>query len=597
MKTKDEVFQKFKYYKALVEKQTGHEILVLRSDRGGEYMSDEFRQFLKENGIEHQLTVRDTPEQNGVAERANLTLMEKVRAMLKEAGLPLKFWGEGLHTAVFLKNMSPTVAVPNMVPFEAWTSRKPNVSNLKIFGCTAYVHVPKVISKKLGDRAKALVFVGYDESSKGYKLIDLKYPQKIITERNVTFDENSFPALLSNIPIAPAPTISSSQVESVIRISKNSESQSEGSNSETYTSTEISRFSDDIVTDSSSNVESDISVGREDLSEDENRRYPTRDRKPKQFPNHVAYLVETGNMDEPLDREEALSSKNKTKWVSAMDEEIRALNENDVWELVERPAKKNVVSCKWVYKIKKGLQGEADRYRARLVARGFSQQYGLDYFETFSPVVRTESLRLLISLAVKKNLSISHLDVCTAFLNGVLEEDVYMEQPAGYVSKDSLNKVFKLKKALYGLKQASRAWNSRLNDVLISLNYVRSLCDPCLYIKRENNCATYIGVHVDDIFIFSNDSLEESNVKSKLLSNFECRDLGALKHFLGVTVETTDDKVVLNQTMYLDKVISKFNGNDSVTYKTPMENGLYLTKNGAGAGANGREVGEKASQI
>ena len=202
LKKKDQVFAKFTQYKILVEKHLGKNIKILRTDNGGEYCSKQFDDFLKQEGIIRQLTVPDTPEQEGVGERANRTLLEKVRALVKEAGLDIKLWPLAMDTAVYLKNLSPTKAVKGMVPFEAWTGTKPSIKHLKTFGCSAYLHIPRKSSKKLGDRSRELVFVGYDEEKKGYKLLNLDNPRQIIVERSIKFNENKFPARAINDPVS-----------------------------------------------------------------------------------------------------------------------------------------------------------------------------------------------------------------------------------------------------------------------------------------------------------------------------------------------------------------------------------------------------------
>ena len=194
LKRKNEVFQKFRTFQALVERHTGNKIKILRSDNGTEYCNKEFENYLKSEGIIRQLSVVDTPEQNGVAERINRTLLEIARALLKEAGLDERYWGVALEMAVYIKNLSPTKAVRGMVPYEAWTGIKPNVESLRIFGCLVYVHVSRKKSKKLGSRSKPCIFVGFDEEKKGFKLMDLNQPHKYFVERSVVFDESRFPA-------------------------------------------------------------------------------------------------------------------------------------------------------------------------------------------------------------------------------------------------------------------------------------------------------------------------------------------------------------------------------------------------------------------
>jgi len=193
LKQKSEVFDKFREYKSKVERHTGKHIKYLRSDNGGEYVSDRFKQYFKNEGIVNQFSVAGNPEQNGVAERANRTILEKARAMLKNSGLENKYWPLAVNTAVYLKNLSPTKALENMVPYEAWTGERPNIKNLKVFGCLCFGHIDAGKTKKLKDRTKACIFVSYDSDRKTYRLMDLE-SKAISSQRyeDVTFNETIF---------------------------------------------------------------------------------------------------------------------------------------------------------------------------------------------------------------------------------------------------------------------------------------------------------------------------------------------------------------------------------------------------------------------
>ncbi|KAK3737381.1 hypothetical protein QZH41_011519 [Actinostola sp. cb2023] len=199
LKKKDEAFKKFQDWKALVEKSSGYTLKILRSDNGGEYVSTDFDIFLKSEGVVHQTTVPKTPQQNGVAERLNRTLVESVRSMLVQAKLPQKFWVEALNTAVYLHNRSPTRSLEGLTPYEAWTGSKPDVSNLKCFGCTAYAHIPKDERKKLDPKARKCVFLGYGTDTKAYRLFDVER-QRVIYSRDVKFDEGAFGILQKDKP-------------------------------------------------------------------------------------------------------------------------------------------------------------------------------------------------------------------------------------------------------------------------------------------------------------------------------------------------------------------------------------------------------------
>ena len=189
LKYKSETFEKFKEFRAFVEKQSGLPIKVLRSDRGGEYKSNEFLDYCRDHGIKKQFTTSYTPQQNGVAERKNRTIMEMARSMLKGKNLPNEYWVEAVSCAVYILNRSPTKIVRDMIPQQAWSDMIHSVSHLKVFGCIAYAHVPKETRIKLGDKSEKCIFVGYDEQSKAYRLFN-PITKRLIINRNVVFKKN-----------------------------------------------------------------------------------------------------------------------------------------------------------------------------------------------------------------------------------------------------------------------------------------------------------------------------------------------------------------------------------------------------------------------
>jgi vacuolar-type H+-ATPase catalytic subunit A/Vma1 len=185
-----------------------------------------------------------------------------------------------------------------------------------------------------------------------------------------------------------------------------------------------------------------------------------------------------------------MASPDNNMWKKAMDEEIKSLNENNTWILVDVPESErksvHVIGCKWIYKKKLTSTGEVERYKARLVAKGYSQQHGVDYHDTFAPVMKYKSMRIMLFIANRLGYELEQLDVVTAFLNGKLKEVVYMYQPQGYGKGDTRNKICKLVKSLYGTKQAPREWNNELNDFLTKIiKMKRCISDPCLYTVKN----------------------------------------------------------------------------------------------------------------
>lgn len=386
-------------------------------------------------------------------------------------------------TGIYLKNLSPTVAVPGATPEEIWTGYKTDVSHLRVFGSKAYAHIPNKLRKKFDAKSKQYLMVGYCEHTKGYRLADPERPWKVIKARSVKFletTEKKMPEPEVEVIIHESsqeeehqdvPEIEDDNEEANSNIDSGEASIAE-SMSEDYESDDDS--SDTLV--SANEDEDDISDVEDQpvVINEANDARPIRERrKPNWMEDYemsaVSFINNVGS-NEPLTYAEAISCANHKNWKIVMQTEYNSLIENNVWELVNRPENVNIVKCKWVYKVKKNASGDFERYKARLVARGFSQRYGIDFEETFAPVVKHSTIRLLFAIANERNMDIDHLDVKTAFLNGELDEKIYMEQPSGFETEKT-KQVCLLKKCIYGLKQASRAWNKRIHLVLKKIRY------------------------------------------------------------------------------------------------------------------------------
>ncbi|KAL0544873.1 hypothetical protein IC582_020003 [Cucumis melo] len=445
------------------------------------------------------------------------------RSMLKCKKMPKEFWAQVVGCVVYLSNCSPTRSLWNKTPQQAWTGRKPSIGHLRVFGCMAYAHIPDQKRSKL-DKSEKYVFVGYDASSKGYTLYN-PVTKKTIVSRDVVFDEEAswnwndepedykflfFPDERdepSDIASPPTSPISPQQ----------STSSSFASSSEGPRGMRILR---------------DIYNETEELS---------------QSFNNLTLFCLFGD-SEPLNFEEALKND---KWKIAMDEEIKSIKKNDTWELSTLPNGKKAVGVKWVFKIKRNEKGEVERYKARLVAKGYSQRKGIDYDEVFAPVARLETIRLLIALAAQNNWKIFQMDVKSAFLNGYLEEEVYLEQPPGYSVKGQEDKVLKLKKTLYGLKQAPRMWNSRINKYFLDNGYLRCPYEHSLYIKvNGHGDILVVCLYVDDLIFTGNCASMFEDLKNAMTQEFEMTDIGLMSYYLGIEVKQSEEGIFISQERY-----------------------------------------------
>eukprot|EP00253_Pinus_taeda_P018634 PITA_18634 len=281
------------------------------------------------------------------------------------------------------------------------------------------------------------------------------------------------------------------------------------------------------------------------------------------------------HFDDLIHFEDAIKDK---KWIEAMDEEMNAIERNKTWDLVELPKGKKVIGVKWVYKTKCNAEGKIERHKARLVVKWYKQQYGRDYEETFAPVARMETVRAVLSIAAQKKWKVYQMDVKSTFLNGVLNEEVYIEQPLGYERKGQEHKVCRLKKVLYGLKQAPRAWYSRIYFYLLENEFDKCEGEPTVYIKEKDGKILIVVLYVDDVIFTGNDDYLIKNFKSVMKDEFEMTDMGLLRYFLGIEVDQNENGIFISQARYVNEVLGRFNMQQCKAAITPTVMGLKLSK-------------------
>jgi hypothetical protein len=299
--------------------------------------------------------------------------------------------------------------------------------------------------------------------------------------------------------------------------------------------------------------------------------------KPRGYKDGTVRWALSCSTAEPANLDEALQDSN---WRAAMNEEFDALKQNKTWRLVPFREGKNIIDCRWIYKIKRKADGSIDRYKARLVAKGFKHRYGIDYEDTFSPVVKIATVRLVLAVSVSRGWSLRQLDVKNAFLHGVLEEEVYMRQPPGYEDKGKPSHICKLDKALYGLKQAPRAWYSRLSAKLINIGFVASKSDMSLFIYRKFSTTIYMLIYVDDIIVASSSQAATDALLKDLSQEFALKDLGDLSYFLGIEVQKVDNGLVLNQSKYAHDILKRVGMEHCTSMPTPLSSSEKIVAQG-----------------
>lgn len=284
------------------------------------------------------------------------------------------------------------------------------------------------------------------------------------------------------------------------------------------------------------------------------------------FLNHAGFAF---FVDEPSTYKQAIESTEKEEWAKAMREEYDSLMKNKTWTLVDRPLNESVVTNRWIFKKKMNIDGSVERFKARLVARGFTQEYGVNYYETFSPVVRFTSIRIMLAIAGDRKMKMKQFDVRTAFLNRDLNETVYMEQPKGF--EDGTNRVCKLNKSLYGLKQASRCWNRKFKHFIEVFGFVACTSDPCVFISKKNNKLIILAIHVDDELVIADSEDIIQMVMEHLGKQFEIKEMN-VDCFLGLQIEQgSDGSIFVHQKTYTQRVLSKFQMNDCNSVSIPSD--------------------------
>ncbi|GBL75923.1 Retrovirus-related Pol polyprotein from transposon TNT 1-94, partial [Araneus ventricosus] len=500
----------------------------IRCDNAKEYVSGELQKVASNAGVEIDPCPPYTPQLNGVAERMNRTLFNKARAMLYDSKLPKSCWGYAIQTAAFLHNIIPCTSINDCTPYELKYSTKPDLSIIRIFGCNAYVKVADTQRRKLDPKSKKMIFIGY--SSMGYRVMD-PVTRRVAVSRNVRFVEKK---------------IISDKLSATPNIENQEDTSDLGEENETET-----------------NIKLEETERAIDDKYPEFRRSQRERKPPVRYPFNE--VLSATKEELTFDEIKFLPDEEQSNWKNAMDEEMLSMEKNKVWDLVELPEKeKQPITCKWIFKRKRD-----GKYKARLVARGFIQKEGVDYTETFSPVISMPSLRLVLVLILQENLHSYVMDVKTAFLNGDLDEVVYMSQPQGY--DDGARKVCKLNKNLYGLKQAPRQWFHKFQQFMNKVKFKQSTFDPFFFIRKEKGRKVIICLYVDDLLIAGSDPDEVKTVINLLQNEFEMSKYAPATEFLGIRLVFTPTELKLDQEEYIDKMLKRFNMSDCKPCSTPLE--------------------------
>ncbi|CAM8998803.1 unnamed protein product [Rhodiola kirilowii] len=635
MTEKREVQVIIRNFMAMVQRQFEKHVKVVRSDNGTEFMC--MKSFFNHEGILHQTSCVGTPQQNGRVERKHRHILNVARALMFQAQFPTRFWGECVLAASHLINRTPTAVLAGKTPYEVLFGVAPSFDNLRVMGCLCYVHHQLRDKDKFAARSRKCVFTGYPYGKKGWQVYDLEKGEFFVS-RDVVFHETIFPfATVKELHTEEPPRnfdswdfpesqeevlvvdgrrpIERDSVDEVmedasepvhrqdptVSIDRASDMATEMVTHENIAETPVHDDGEDLVDEITEQLGRGMRVKHKNTRLNDYVVYTTMAKTPPSpllsssssdmatYPianylscdrfssKHQSFIAAITVQVEPQTFAEAVRDG---RWRLAMRSEIDALVLNHTWDLVDLPPGKKAIGCRWVYTIKFHSDGTIERFKARLVALGNRQKEGVDYDETFAPVVKMTTVRLFLKVAAVKQWEVHQMDVHNAFLHGDLEEEVYMKLPPGFHNDTGVEKVCKLKKSLYGLKQAPRCWFSKLATALKVYGFTQSKSDYSLFSLVRDGMQLYVLVYVDDLLVGGNDSGAIHRFKEYLSECFRMKDLGALKYFLGIEVARSFEGFYLSQRKYACDIVVECGLLGSKPFATPVEQHHHLTSIG-----------------
>ncbi|WVZ98286.1 LOW QUALITY PROTEIN: hypothetical protein U9M48_043748 [Paspalum notatum var. saurae] len=540
--SKDLAQDAIKRIQAAAERTSERKLLALRTDREGEFTSTQFTEYCAELGVGRQLTAPYTLQQNGVVERRNQTLVGMARCMLKAKGLPGMFWGEAITTTVYISNRTSTKGTGGKTPYELWTRTTPAVHHLRTFGCVAHVKNIGPNVKKLDDRSKSMIFVGYEPGSKAYRVYD-PASRRVHISRDVIFDEEARWEW-------GADAMASGDDEFTIQFTTVAHP-----GSPTPAPSPHTTLSPTITFATPPSGASEALDAEHD--DDAPLRYRTIDNiLGPTMPPGMAHRDQDEDLllasgDEPATFEQAQVHE---CWRKAMLNEMTSIEANGTWELGDPPPRQRPIGLKWVFKTKKDATGIITKHKARLVAKGYVQRHMIDYDEVFAPVARLESVRLLLALAASEGWPVHHMDVKSALASSTAScGEVYVAQPPGFV--------------VAGKEQ-------KLDASLASLGFQRNASENAVYTRGKGAHRLIVGVGVDDLVITGGDITELKQFKEEMKST----DLGLLHYYLGLQVNQTATGITISQGAYATKILEAAGLAGCNASATPMETRLKLSK-------------------
>jgi hypothetical protein len=575
------------------QNEFGLRIKKIRSDNGTEFKNSQIERFLEEEGIKNEFSSPYTPQQNGVVERKNITLLDMARTMLDEYKTPDRFWAKAINPACYSISWLYLRRILKMTSYELLTGIKPNVSYFRVFGSKCFILVKRGRKSKFAPKAVEGFLHGYDSNTRAYRVFN-KSTGLVEVSYDIVFDETNGSQVeqvdLDELDDEEAPCIALRKMSIGDVCPKESEEppQAQDQPSSSMQASPPTQVEDQAQDDEDEDQEDeppqeeDMDQGRDEDDQDKEDDQEIRDQRPPHPRVHQAiqrdHLINSilGDIHkgvttrswvahfcehysfvsfiEPYRVEDVLRDPD---WVVAMQEELNNFTRNEVCHLVPCP-NQNVIGTKWVFRNKQDEHGVVTTKKARLVAKGYSQVEGLNFDETYALVARLESIRILLAYATYYGFKLYQMDVKSAFLNGPIKEEVYVEQPPGFEDSEYPNYVYKLSKVLYGLKQAPRAWYECLRDFLITNGFKVGKADPTIFTKTVAKDLFICQIYVDDIIFGSTNKSTCEEFSRIMIQKFEISMMGELKYFLGFQIKQLQEGTFISQTKYIHDILKKF---------------------------------------
>lgn len=610
---KSNVNSEFITWKKWAENQFDLKVQKVRNDNGGEFTNHMLTELHEAAGVEMELTAPHNPEQNGVAERTMGILLNHVRAILIDSGLPDHCFGEVLKSVCKLVNFHPTSSNNDQAPHLRLYKEPLPLLDLRPIGCECWKPVPKVPGlTKFHDRAEKCYLLGYANGTNQYRVWN-SIKKRVEIVRDLRWVEDQFFPENTRMPetVYEAGTLDDMIQQEQVNASRlalvggDSDSTATLSASQTSlalaTNIPVLMSSDGTFNEQfrlkdhgidSIDIQNQISglKQQENGADGGDQKHSIEtlitslicameQHQGKEWLTIPAEVVKGLDLLEPKTYQQAMRGPASSKWDAAVVEETNSLNENRTWTITNRPKDKRVLSGKYVFKIKTDSTGNPERYKARWVVRGFEQEYGVDFQETYASVVKPMSYRVLFALACALGWEIEQMDVKTAFLYGDIDTEVYVELPPNLQDEHSSDKVCRLHKALYGLKQAPKIWFDTLCKELRDLGFENINEDYSIFIQKSTG--VIMGVYVDDLLLMGKDKAAINQVKRELNRRFKMTDLGPASYYLGINISRAwtkyGNKLFLSQTAYVDKILKDFNLDSATPMSTPMDDKLVLS--------------------